>query len=352
MSGIHHATAHVHHSPPHVKKTNTSKAARPGTSSKSAPTPKITIKAAKAAKKAKEEAEEVFEDDDDSMASSFLQFCAMCEKQIVVPNSSILYCSESCRRRDAASPTTEFDLLTLRSPNTKLPPPSYDEIDPFDAKLPTYVPALQPTPRTLPDGRIPAKYHDGKADIDPTEWKPADPTTGAGVVQGREKPITKSLGEWKPKLSHRPSSEAASYLSKFHHKSSDSLSSKRSGGTRPTTTPATATAATFSSRSTPGLSHTPTASTSSEESLSLAGTPYEFVTRPAFSMPAATTTASTTAAAAAGSAVTATGSKNGGITYEKKHVRTSLGSAASGSLKKLLGGNAVSPVAATGAGEM
>lgn len=36
----------------------------------------------------REEAEE------DIMAASFLQYCATCEKQIVTPSNSILYCSE------------------------------------------------------------------------------------------------------------------------------------------------------------------------------------------------------------------------------------------------------------------
>ncbi|KAK7538558.1 life-span regulatory factor-domain-containing protein [Phyllosticta citribraziliensis] len=40
------------------------------------------------------------DDDDDLMAASFLNFCTVCEKQIIVPNNSILYCSESCRKKD------------------------------------------------------------------------------------------------------------------------------------------------------------------------------------------------------------------------------------------------------------
>ena len=114
MSSIHNVLhRHAHHSPPHVKKAAL-KAAR-SAPSKSALTPKITIKAAKSSRKVKEEEEEVFDydNDDDDMATSFLQFwyssgsqsmfvslpayrndSAMCEKQIVVPNASILYCSE------------------------------------------------------------------------------------------------------------------------------------------------------------------------------------------------------------------------------------------------------------------
>jgi len=251
---------------------------------------------------------------------------AMCEKQIVVPNSSILYCSEryfprspylfilliwyfSCRRRDSAIPIANPYLSLLSSP-TKMVTSTLvgDMDDPFGSKIPTYVPQLQPTPRTAPDGRIPAKFHDTKSGLDPTEWKPAE----LSVTEWKSP--TKS-GDWKPKLTHRPSSEATSYLSKFH-RSSDSLTSRRRpmiGHSRTT----------ISSRSTPGLSLTSTASTSSEESL--AGTPYEFVARPALSMPATSVSNPTLA------------SKDGNdLTYEKKHIGTSMGSA-TGSLKKLLG---------------
>ncbi|EPS38256.1 hypothetical protein H072_8013 [Dactylellina haptotyla CBS 200.50] len=37
---------------------------------------------------------------DPLMAASFLPFCSYCEKQIVIPNNGILYCSEACKKRD------------------------------------------------------------------------------------------------------------------------------------------------------------------------------------------------------------------------------------------------------------
>ncbi|KAF2232663.1 hypothetical protein EV356DRAFT_534389 [Viridothelium virens] len=40
------------------------------------------------------------DDDSDVMAASFLQFCPVCEKQIITPSNSVLYCSESCRKKD------------------------------------------------------------------------------------------------------------------------------------------------------------------------------------------------------------------------------------------------------------
>lgn len=315
MSSSHHAQVHLaRRSPPNVTKVPL-KAPRSAPSSKTLVPPKITIKPAKGNKHLKDDDDnDTFqEDDDDDMASSFLQFCAMCEKQIVVPNSSILYCSESCRRRDSVSPTTN-PYLSLASP-TKLVAPTYsDEMDgPFGSKIPTYVAAMRPTPRPTRDARIPPMAHDGESDLDPTEWKPAEP-----ILTESKSPPSPKTGEWKPKLPYRPSSEAFSYLSKFHH-SSDSLYSKR----RPALGHGRST---ISSRTTPSLSHTPTASASSEESVS--GTPYEFVARPALSLP--TTTASRCTEGGKLAQI-----EDDDLTYEKKFVGTSLRSA-TGSLKKLL----------------
>lgn len=93
--------------------------------------------------------------------------------------------------------------------------------------------------------RIPPLTHEGKSDLDPSEWK--------------------------PNSSSRSSSEAFQYLSQFH-RSSASLTPTR----RPVFQPRSTTASV--AITTPSLSHTPATSTSSDESL--AGTPYEFVTRP------------------------------------------------------------------------
>ncbi|KAL9137635.1 MAG: hypothetical protein Q9175_001154 [Cornicularia normoerica] len=152
---------------------------------------------------------------------------------------------------------------------------------------------------------------DGKSDLDPTEWKPAEPT----LTESKSPPSPKA---GKPKLPHRPSSEAFSYLSKFH-RSSDCLYSKR----RPALGHGRST---ISSRTTPSLSHTPTASTSSEESLS--GTPYESVARPALSLPTTTTSRCTNGGKLAQD-------EDDDLTYDKKFIGTSLRSA-TGSLKKLL----------------
>ncbi|KAL2357872.1 hypothetical protein BJ546DRAFT_834493 [Cryomyces antarcticus] len=77
------------------------------------------------------------EEDDQVMAATFLQFCATCEKQIVFPNNSVLYCSESCRRKDSgktmsytptsdhAPPLTPFGNLPFEDlPNRDIVPQS------------------------------------------------------------------------------------------------------------------------------------------------------------------------------------------------------------------------------------
>ena len=104
--------------------------------------------------------------------------------------------------------------------------------------------ATAPNP-TIPRIPPPPMAHEGKSDLDPTEWK--------------------------PNPDDRSTSEAFHYLGQFH-RSSATLQMTR----RPTLqTRGTLVSAAIT---TPSLSHTPATSMSSDESV--AGTPYEFVTRP------------------------------------------------------------------------
>ncbi|KIV95432.1 hypothetical protein PV10_03090 [Exophiala mesophila] len=105
------------------------------------------------------------DDNSKAMAASFLQYCAMCEKQIMTPSNSILYCSAACRRKDSAKPLSA-SLACLSPPRVHSMPSS-----------------------PLSCTRIPADLHDHKPDLDPTEWK--------------------------PKLHDRQHSEAFRYLSRF-----------------------------------------------------------------------------------------------------------------------------------------
>ena len=159
----------------------------------------------------------------------------------------------SCRRKDASQPSSQSHCLPLVSPTTITPP---DTDDPFSLKPRTILPTQLPTPRPFLAARIPPQAHEGKSDLDPTEWK--------------------------PNLPHRPSSDAFQYLSQFHKLGPSSLTPTR----RPLMA-RSARSAVNVAVTTPGLSYTPTASTSSEDSV--ASTPYEFLTRsllpPAYSLP-------------------------------------------------------------------
>ena len=134
--------------------------------------------------------------------------------------------------------------LSLFNPSFQPCPIGDDPDESFGSKARSIIERQQCTSR-LSTTRIPPLEHDGKSDLDPSEWK--------------------------PHLSHRPSSEAFRFLSLFH-RSSATLT--------PTRRPALQSRNTVASVAitTPSLSHTPTTSTSSDESL--AGTPYDFATRP------------------------------------------------------------------------
>ena len=238
----------------------------------------------------------------------------------------------SCRRKDSVQsqssssyPTHAHHTLSLRLKE--------DPSDPRTIKARGVAPRPLPFSQIISAARIPSLDHDGKQDLDPTEWKPAE----------------RKLGSWKPKLTHRPSSEAFEYLSKFH-RSSPTLNEGRRLQVRVRSSASVALTA-------PSLSHTPSANSSSEESL--AGTPYEFVTPPfvaragaAYSDSSAenslemrTPMAAVLAAPEAGGkpekaiekgCATSGSVALGNLSYEKKNVGGTSGPAA-GSLQKLLG---------------
>ncbi|OJD34883.1 life-span regulatory factor [Diplodia corticola] len=153
------------------------------------------------------------EPEDDPMAASFLNFCTVCEKQIIVPNNSILYCSESCRKKDntktitfePSPPPTPYSLYSGEdfSPSRDIVPPR--------------------SPTAIPSKRLSYGYSD-VSDDDTPEW-------------AQEKP---------------KESEATRYLRIFSSTDVTAQRSKRSSTSTVASTTSTA----------PSLSHTPTSSTS------------------------------------------------------------------------------------------
>lgn len=217
-------------------------------------------------------------------AAGWLTSCysVTCEKQITVPDNSVLYCSErydafpdplssslmmistsfadsylaSCRRKDSCKPLSA-SLSTTASMSPSTTPPSSPPMSPrviVAPMTPTKAP-IGPTPSI----RIPAKHHDAKTDLDPTEWKPVIPRRSNGSAT--------SLA----------SSEAWQYLSKFLGGSAETMLPSRRSGHRSTTSLSSVT----SGEGAPSLSHTPSTAASSLNSNSdYVGYMHDYANRP------------------------------------------------------------------------
>jgi hypothetical protein len=177
------------------------------------------------------------------MAASFLQYCAMCEKQILTPSNAILYCSEACRRKDSCKP---LSLAAVAMIPTSTPPSS------VPSSPHSILPPRTPTGTKSAAIGIPASQHNAKADLDPTEWK--------------------------PRLLTRSNSEAFRYLSQFHRSPTErgGDAHDEGGGHRHLFSLCSTTS--IASMTTPSLSLSQTPSTASS-SLST-GAEYDFNTRP------------------------------------------------------------------------
>ncbi|EXJ93061.1 hypothetical protein A1O3_01617 [Capronia epimyces CBS 606.96] len=188
------------------------------------------------------------------MAASFLQYCAMCEKQIMTPCNSILYCSEACRRKDSAKP---LSASSIASPPRAASIPA----SPHPTTLPVHTASTSPPVYDTPALRIPADIHDAKSDLDPTEWK--------------------------PKLERRGQSEAFRYLSRFNHTMNASASDTpprhdvqqlerpATWRHRSTMSMSMSTSTSTTTMTTPSLGNTPTTTASSFDSIY-----YDFNLRP------------------------------------------------------------------------
>jgi hypothetical protein len=166
----------------------------------------------------------------------------MCEKQILTPSNSILYCSEACRRKDSCKP---LSLAAVAMTPASTPSSSPSSPHSF---LPPRTPSGA-TPTTTASIGIPAGRRSAHSDFEPTEWK--------------------------PRLLTRCNSEAFRYLSQFHEPAGSDRHDEGAGhrhlfSHRSTTS--------IASMTTPSLSLSQTPSTASS-SLS-SGAEYDFNIRP------------------------------------------------------------------------
>ncbi|PLB39726.1 uncharacterized protein BDW47DRAFT_12063 [Aspergillus candidus] len=183
------------------------------------------------------------DDEEFEMAASFLNFCAMCERQITVPDNSLLYCSQSCRRKDSHKPLSA-SISSSSSMSAPTSPPASPPMSPR-----TIVPPMVPTKAPVyTPARLSSEMYEVQVDQDPSEWKPVIPIPGSAA-----------------------SSEAWTYLSQFHgtqapipvrrkadHHSSGSLSTLSATGAPPSLihTPSSV-ASSLSSSASDYMSHRP-----------------------------------------------------------------------------------------------
>ncbi|KAL2817404.1 life-span regulatory factor-domain-containing protein [Aspergillus granulosus] len=185
--------AHSHHRrTPSGSSSSKPRSARPALHRKGASSVNVSI-----SKLGSGQARSVVVDDGcmPEMATSFLNYCAMCEQQITVPDNRLLYCSESCRRKDSHKPLSasfpHYTPMCSRSTSPVSPPLSSPPI--VAPMTPTKAPVTASKPI-----RIPTDMHEAKTDLDPTEWKPV---------------IRTALD---PRCASVMSSDAWKYLSQFH----------------------------------------------------------------------------------------------------------------------------------------
>ncbi|KAJ5988144.1 hypothetical protein N7481_003354 [Penicillium waksmanii] len=137
------------------------------------------------------------DDESEFDMASFLNFCAMCERQITVPNNTLLYCSEGCRRKDSCKPLSA-SMPSMPMTTTPSTPPASPPLSPRTIVAPMTPTRVQSNP---PHSRIPSTTPNSTgSDLDPTEWKPVI-TTG---------------GNFTSTSTPNPTSTAWSYLSQFH----------------------------------------------------------------------------------------------------------------------------------------
>jgi hypothetical protein len=183
----------------------------------------------------------------------------MCERQITIPNNTILYCSESCRRKDSAKPlsaslpSTSTLSTRMSSTNTKTytyssttSPPTSPPLSPRTIVAPM-TPTVISSSTPVPSIRIPATIHDGKSDLDPTEWKPV---LGARTDSTGSTTSTTSTTSG----SSLATSDAWGYLSQFHGGSSTFLARRSHRSTTSLST--------LDVTGTPSLTHAPSIASS------------------------------------------------------------------------------------------
>lgn len=259
--------SHIHstnHDSPHCKNESQQRRPTAGPSSKRPPRPAFK-RGSTSSKYKRVSIDETPHVDlpvyDDEDMSSFLQYCTVCEKQIANPCSSILYCSERCRRKDRNKPLANTSMGIARSQDSRPTTPTQSHHFADDSTIRDIVPRKSPT--LLASNRFSytsLSSATSTSDIEPEFVDPFDPPS-----------TTTTPARRRPSPPRHQDSEAAKYLRQFHSPTFMSESTSRPPRSRPmaqsrastasigTTAPSLTHSASNSASASPGTS--PTTST-------------------------------------------------------------------------------------------
>ncbi|SMR49199.1 unnamed protein product [Zymoseptoria tritici ST99CH_1E4] len=174
-------------------------------------------------KAASRKVEEPADEDEESGMSSFLQYCATCERQIITPGSTILYCSEACRKKDISRPPSIPSLHAI-SPFTESP------YSPFD------LPSGDIMPQRSPTVLRPLSIASSASDFDLSSLAAADysPLTSSPWRRESDDPALRYLDQFSSDLALRRRSrtrESSSGLPSLVHSPSSSYGTVASSST-------------------------------------------------------------------------------------------------------------------------
>ncbi|KAF2150679.1 hypothetical protein K461DRAFT_295931 [Myriangium duriaei CBS 260.36] len=175
------------------------------------------------------------DDDNYDVMAALPSFCATCEKQIINPNATFLYCSEACRRKDGSRSVSTA--LESGVPSPPVPDPDLDS-EPFADIVPQQSPTvLRPASIISIDSEDESSASDRK-ESDAAKYLSqflmsgsASPSRYARPSYRRNPTTTSHTGP--PSLSHTPTS-IASPFSSWNSMARTAPSKTTSWGHRPT----------------------------------------------------------------------------------------------------------------------
>ncbi|PSK35052.1 hypothetical protein B9Z65_1635 [Elsinoe australis] len=158
----------------------------------------------------KRDSRNTFEEED---MAGLPNYCTTCEKQIITPNASLLYCSEACRRKDGNRPISECLETGFPSPS---PIANYDAASSYPDIVPRRSPSvMRPSSIASEDSSIYERPQMSRADSEAAHYlsqflsTSSSSPTRRSARPGYYRNQTTASHSTLPSLSHTPNSFAS-----------------------------------------------------------------------------------------------------------------------------------------------